>query len=394
MFILLFSILPFLVCVFWIITLIADYRNWHYRENIWLVVFLAITSVLYAAHFIFFNHRISWLPVSDVCYSFANLAVYPLFYFYISHLSKHNPISTIHKAEMLAPALFCAVAIAVLYALMTPQQTTEFIHNFLYNNLTRSDDPIIRYQIIAHLAARIIFAFIVILSLYKSIQSIKELNRIIKSNYANIEDKDTSPYLWLLCLMAGASIIGFLANALGRYIFANHESLLGIPSLIFSSILYGIGFLGFKMNFSIKDIINDDIVLAADNNDDIVLTTDNNDNTAIPKIREQIEAIMASEKLFLQPNLKINDIARIIGTNRNYIYQAINEQLGASFNDYINKQRIDYAVQAMRQNPALSISVIALQSGFTSQASFYRNFKKFVGCSPRSFIPSIGKEHS
>ncbi len=362
--------------------MIADSRNWHYRENIWLVIFMATTAVLYAGHFVFFNHIINWLPASDVCYSFANLAVYPLFYFYINHLSQHAPISTRHKAQMLAPALVCSSLIAVLYALMTPQQTSEFTHNFLYNNLNDSTQPIIRYQIFTHIAARIIFAFIVIFSLLKSIQSINELNRIIKGNYANLDDKNTSPYMWLLCLMAGASIIGFLANALGRHIFADHEYLLALPALIYSCILYGIGFIGFTMKFSIKDIINDDIVLA----------TEPNDNTSITKIREQIEEIMASEKLFLQPNLKINDIARIIGTNRNYIYQAINELMGASFTDYINKQRIDYAIQTMQQSPTLSISEIAQQSGFTSQASFYRNFRKFVGCSPRSFSSATDEE--
>lgn len=202
------------------------------------------------------------------------------------------------------------------------------------------------------------------------------LNRIINSNYTNLDGKDTSPYVWLLILMATASIVGFIANALGKHLFADNNLVLLIPAIIFSSILYAIGFLGFKMRFSIKDIINDDIII----------TSETDDNTSIDKIREQIQDIMRQEKLFLQPNLKINDIAQLIGTNRHYIYQAINGQMGASFNDFINKQRIDYALQLMKDKPNLTINEVALQSGFTSQASFYRNFKKFVGTSPRTFL--------
>ena len=372
----LISIMPFMVCIFWLATLVADYRHWQYRANIWLAVFMAVTAVLYASHFIFFNHVLSIIPLSDCIYTFANLAVYPLFYFYVNHLSSHKPISRPRMAALLLPACICSVTVAVLYSLMSPEQTHDFISHFLYHNELKSSSPIIEYQIITHIVARVCFAGLVIFSLLMSIRAIMSLNRIIQSNYTNLDGKETSPYVWLLILMATASIVGFIANALGKHLFADNNLVLLIPAIIFSSILYTIGFLGFKMRFSIKDIINDDIII----------TSETDDNTSIDKIREQIQDIMRQEKLFLQPNLKINDIAQLIGTNRHYIYQAINGQMGASFNDFINKQRIDYALQLMKDKPNLTINEVALQSGFTSQASFYRNFKKFVGTSPRTFL--------
>jgi YesN/AraC family two-component response regulator len=57
-----------------------------------------------------------------------------------------------------------------------------------------------------------------------------------------------------------------------------------------------------------------------------------------------------------------------------------------SFSDYINKYRIDYAksLMSIKNNP-LTILEVSEQSGFANEVSFYRNFKKFTGTSPKKW---------
>ena len=94
---------------------------------------------------------------------------------------------------------------------------------------------------------------------------------------------------------------------------------------------------------------------------------------------------MEEEKIYLQPNLKLQDVVRYVQSNRNYVYNAINKEMGISFNDYINKLRIEYAKTLLIKQSNLSLNEIAEKSGFTSTASFYRNFKSFAGVSPKEF---------
>jgi AraC-like DNA-binding protein len=99
----------------------------------------------------------------------------------------------------------------------------------------------------------------------------------------------------------------------------------------------------------------------------------------------EIRKLMDEKRLFLQPNLKINDLAMMLNTNRNYIYNAINGEIGFSFSDYINQKRIEHAINLIDHNPNMLLTDVATKSGFSSASSFYRNFKTITGCSPSDY---------
>ena len=98
---------------------------------------------------------------------------------------------------------------------------------------------------------------------------------------------------------------------------------------------------------------------------------------------ERIEEVVTKRQLYLRHNLKISDVAAELCTNRLYVSTAINEEMGISFSDYINRKRVNYAIHLMSINPQLTIYEIADLSGFSSDKSFYRNFKNITGKSPK-----------
>ena len=59
--------------------------------------------------------------------------------------------------------------------------------------------------------------------------------------------------------------------------------------------------------------------------------------------------------------------------------------MGLSFNEYVNRMRIEYAAMLIAQNPGKPLSEIAEQSGFSSSTSFYRNFKLYKGMGPKEY---------
>ncbi len=105
---------------------------------------------------------------------------------------------------------------------------------------------------------------------------------------------------------------------------------------------------------------------------------------------EKIMHKMEKEKLFLNPNLTIKDLADSIDTNTKYLSQVINEFCHQSFNNYINEYRVKEA-RAVFSDPASSnytIEYIATQVGFNSKASFNSAFKKYIGVTPSFYLNS------
>lgn len=76
----------------------------------------------------------------------------------------------------------------------------------------------------------------------------------------------------------------------------------------------------------------------------------------------------------------------------NVVSYTISQSFGKSFRDLINEHRMEEVKQKLG-DPALShlsILGIALDSGFNSEASFYRIFKKHTNQSPKAYQVTNG----
>lgn len=98
---------------------------------------------------------------------------------------------------------------------------------------------------------------------------------------------------------------------------------------------------------------------------------------------ERIQKLIISEKLYLNPQLKLSDIARLANTNRSYASAFFNSQ-NTTFYDHINGMRIGFA-KTLLADPNRRIEDIALESGFNSRQSFNRVFTSIEGISPSEF---------
>ncbi|CAN5531215.1 AraC family transcriptional regulator [soil metagenome] len=91
-------------------------------------------------------------------------------------------------------------------------------------------------------------------------------------------------------------------------------------------------------------------------------------------------------ELWRNPDLSATSLARTLGTNTTYLSKALNEGLGQSFNECINRLRVE-AVQRAMQAPEVQedLLTMALDAGFRSKASFNRAFKTYAGKTPSEF---------
>ena len=376
---LLFSSLPMFACGFWAVligcTLYFDGRN---RGYLMLFLFMVMASLLYAGHCAFLNHFYSDMPVLDSLYSFANLAVYPLFYVYI--VSMTSPESQLrHTWLYFIPSAVIGIMVSAIYIMMPPQELDYFVRIISYNEDFGSGTGLCKMMGYTRLAAKAVFAIEVVAVLIAGSRKIFAYNKSIEDYYADTEGKKLTAFQWYMYLFTACSFASFIFNFIGRSHFDSSAWMMAIPSLLFSSLLFGLGFIGFRQSFTIDHFEQEESA------DEIIPESAPASKQEKPLI-ERIEEVVTKRQLYLRHNLKISDVAAELCTNRLYVSTAINEEMGISFSDYINRKRVNYAIHLMRTNPQMTIYEIADLSGFSSDKSFYRNFKNITGKSPKEIL--------
>lgn len=102
------------------------------------------------------------------------------------------------------------------------------------------------------------------------------------------------------------------------------------------------------------------------------------------ELTRRIEQMFAVDKIYLNPSLKLSDVASLALTNRTYISRYFNQSKDSSFYTYVNRYRIDHACHLLKTTND-TIEIVAEQSGFNSKATFYRVFSDMMGCSPSKY---------
>lgn len=373
---LIFSSLPMFLCGFWTITiacnLLFDGRN---RGSMTLMLFMAMATLLYAGHCTYLNRFYGDMPLFDSLYSFANLAVYPLFYIYIVSLTSSE--SQLRRTWWyLIPSVVIGTMVSAIYMMMSPYDLETFVRIISYNEDFGSGTELCQMMGYVRLVAKVVFAVEVVAVLIAGSRKISAYNKSIEAYYADIEGKELSVFQWFMYLFTACSFASIIFNFLGRYRFHESAWMIAIPSLIFSPLLFGLGFFGFRQSFTIENFEQEKSTDATMQENVPVCESEKT-------LAQRIEEVVTERKLYLRHNLKVSDVATELCTNRLYVSTAINNEIGVSFSDYINRKRVDYAIHLIRSNPQMTIYEIAELSGFSSDKSFFRNFKNITGKSPK-----------
>ncbi len=106
------------------------------------------------------------------------------------------------------------------------------------------------------------------------------------------------------------------------------------------------------------------------------------DNTA--KLKELIIDLFENQRVYLNPQLKLSDVASMVNSNRTYVSRFFNDYHGKTFFEYVNEYRVRYA-KTLLKTSVKKIEEIAELSGFSSRQSFHRIFNKIAGYTPEQY---------
>lgn len=101
---------------------------------------------------------------------------------------------------------------------------------------------------------------------------------------------------------------------------------------------------------------------------------------------QNLEHCMTDQGIYRDKLLTKEKVADLLGTNRTYLSQVINEQTGQTFTQYVNRYRLDEAIRLLGDPQAdITLKGIASDVGFSSMTTFYKVFQTNVGMSPKEY---------
>jgi AraC-like DNA-binding protein len=110
----------------------------------------------------------------------------------------------------------------------------------------------------------------------------------------------------------------------------------------------------------------------------------------------RLRDLFETERPWLDAELRLSTLARRVQVPPHHLSQVFSQAFGTTFFDFVNAYRVrEAARQLLREGErGKTVLAIALDSGFSSKASFNRVFKSRLGMTPSEFRSDGTEEHA
>ena len=103
-----------------------------------------------------------------------------------------------------------------------------------------------------------------------------------------------------------------------------------------------------------------------------------------------LEKLMTENHIYTDNLLTKDKVAELLGSNRTYLSQIINEQTGKTFTQYINDYRIQDAIRQLSDpNNQISLKALSTELGFNSPTTFYKQFQIATEMTPAQYRKQV-----
>jgi AraC-like DNA-binding protein len=104
---------------------------------------------------------------------------------------------------------------------------------------------------------------------------------------------------------------------------------------------------------------------------DLFEKKENNDSSLICSILKFVDE-------HYQEDLSIDRLSKEFGYSKEHLSRLLHKYLNENWNNYLNRKRINIFFEKRKGNPHKNILELAFESGFNSQSTFYRAYRKNI----------------
>jgi AraC-like DNA-binding protein len=215
--------------------------------------------------------------------------------------------------------------------------------------------------------------------LVATLKRLRDYRSKLRSLYSNIDDRELRWLDWFvvsLVTLWAAAAFTFVAENLGYHRVLVEELIYGLTACL---LLFVMAFASIEpptlmIEEPVAPNVPPEVKYARS-----ALTA-----THAEQLAARIRTAMDKDALFLDPNLSLQKLSRHVGALPNQVSQTLNEQIGATFFDYIAHHRIEAAKPLILEGAASTLTV-SLDVGFNSRSTFYKAFSRETGMTPKAY---------
>ena len=238
-------------------------------------------------------------------------------------------------------------------------------------------------QIAAFFVVNILYVFFIL-------QLIQKNQEKYKNEYAERTIYLTLDWLkYLVIILVSLSSIAVFAIVFSQYFALSYLPRLLVES-IFLLIILTTSYFAFRQPTLYKNTASHDLIEIAPHPTNKALKP-LLDKEKIVKISRELDSYLSQKKPFLNPKIRMPEIAIAIDITPNEFSWYLNEHKKTNFFTFINELRIDHAVQLLKDKSyeQYTLEALSKMSGFQSKTTFNNRFKEIKKVTPSSFRKSI-----
>jgi AraC-like DNA-binding protein len=364
-----FNILILTACIqgmiLGVLILVKDYRS---KSNLFLSILLFAYS-LNNLNAVFFDSRLALqIPALLICPFSLILVIGPALYlhtrFTIHPSEKFSKMAYLHFLPVTLELLWYASLSIRFWA--QPQAILNFYRRF--------ED----FYSLPEQLAGIVSVFIY---LFFTINILKKNKMRLKDTYSSVDGRSQNRLRNLVMMLGLGWLIWLVLIVLdiGWYHFSLDQNVYYPLYLVMAFTIYAIGYSGY---FSKQQF--EEMAPALFSSKEMVA------DVMLEQIAQQALGVMEAKQLYLEPDLRLRNLAEAIQTPSNRLSTALKLVLQTNFYDFVNQYRVK-AVQEKLRDPSFdlfTLTSIAYDCGFNSKSTFNEAFKKITGITPKEYKKS------
>lgn len=351
--------IPALIAIVWgLIILLRPRRSMTaQRLNAAAMLLGGVAIILYAQGFRPGEESLHW---DDIAYFVIVLAVIPLYYLAVRHLTTLSGIRLRDYLIFVAPAVVVVLGAVSLYVF-------NYEHGYQFS--------------------RVFIAFYTIVILIWSYTEVRSYYRLLSEYYSTVENTSVEDVRMLTITALVIIPVAITIIAIAHY--QKTVILTSVMIVLLSVILFVAGFFLYRIRYSAENLRRRLAEYDAMEKQ-IPPRPSMSAEGSYARCLQQLKQAIETDKVYLDPDVTLVSLAERIQTNRTYLSEVIHLTYGRSFSDYINHLRIEYAMQLMREKKQLGspilVKEVAMASGYPISSSFYRAFERESGKTPSKWI--------
>ena len=315
------------------------------------------------------------IPVLRYFPNALELAIAPLFYYYAASLV--NPAFTLSRSNWLhlAPAILSQIYSTLIYFSVLGTQDIsekdEIAKSLGFWEVTTLEDYLTILSIVLYL--------------FLCYRKIKVYRKWLNENASNTTYPD---FTWMKSLLILSSILGGLFFT--TIILVNTLPISSAP-VIRVEAFYNVFVAFFIYYFGLTGYRQPHYELAQIPEASVNPKSASLEEKKKEEITQLVTQALKEDKIYLKPTLTIQELAKHLSIPQQNLSIVINESFQKKFRDLINEYRVE-DVKVKLKDPAfgqMSLLGVALESGFNSEASFYRIFKQHTGMTPKAYVKGL-----